>query len=537
MIRTSVVFNLAPLSIKHAIGSSPGTPISDSQRSQNQTPKLGLSSNQTGSGISRIIWCNFIPESVQNDASSMNTVEDGSRVFVLTRKNRADIFNLDIIQQNYDITRQLDINELHIGHLITDEHKSTILTASFSPDGSAIATSSADGEVNFFKLSFNTDLLLNSDPNLTESLKDSNIDLDSIQVSQDNPQSAMMPKCLQKWHPHENKPVTSLYFLDDHKNSSSDAQFWSFVITGADYNREIKIWCCIKWECLQTLRFTTPSPLSLPLSTPDELDSNSAQIKAAFFKTAIDLTSTYLVMSDINRRCFYVLHLFQDVESSVARCTAISEYILAYPALSFTIIDTYRVKAKKFNKLNVERASMAVDDAVLNDSSNDAVEMSNTITSNRPMMSSSSSSSSLLLAANTTTQSNVNENDFVTMVRLYCIQTKQLQEMQIFLTGDQSINAYTSSSSPSPPPILSNNNIASNHGHNHSINSRFTLSLPTHGFNSNSGLNNMNDSQQRLNTSISFTSDHLSDVNVGSDFEHETTANKIINNKMGKYQF
>ena len=47
----------------------------------------------------------------------------------------------------------------------------------------------------------------------------------------------------------------------------------------------------------------------------------------------------------------------------------------------------------------------------------------------------------------------------------------------------------------------------------------------------------MNDSQQRLNTSISFTSDHLSDVNVGSDFEHETTANKIINNKMGKYQF
>jgi len=40
------------------------------------------------------------------------------------------------------------------------------------------------------------------------------------------------------------------------------------------------------------------------------------------------------------------------------------------------------------------------------------------------------------------------------MIRMYCIQTKQLQEMQIFLTGEQSINAYNNSSNSPPPAVL-----------------------------------------------------------------------------------
>jgi hypothetical protein len=27
------------------------------------------------------------------------------------------------------------------------------------------------------------------------------------------------------------------------------------MITGAEYNREIKIWCTVEWTCLQTLRY------------------------------------------------------------------------------------------------------------------------------------------------------------------------------------------------------------------------------------------------------------------------------------------
>ncbi len=66
-------------------------------------------------------------------------------------------------------------------------------------------------------------------------------------------------------------------------------------------------------------------------------------------KTSLDASATFLVMSDITRKCFFVLHLLQGAE---ARCVALSEYILAYPALSFAIIDSSTRRARKYNQLN-----------------------------------------------------------------------------------------------------------------------------------------------------------------------------------------
>lgn len=129
------------------------------------------------------------------------------------------------------------------------------------------------------------------------------------------------------------------------------------------------------------------------------------------------------VMSDITRKCFYVLHLFKDPTTDEARCTAVSEYILAYPAISFAIIDSSTRKARKYNQLNNvnSTSAMSADEANF-----DSLTSENSLP--QTMMSSSSSSSSLQ-------QTGSSETDLVTMIRLYCIQTKQLQEMQIFLTG------------------------------------------------------------------------------------------------------
>jgi hypothetical protein len=122
--------------------------------------------------------------------------------------------------------------------------------------------------------------------------------------------------------------------LDDHKNPASDSQFWSFILTGADFNREIKLWSCSNWECLQTIRFLAPVYDDLPTLTGSGSSINSGSLTSGnsivvtkpVLKTAIDLSSTYLLMSDITRKCFYVLHLTQDANE--ARCTAISEFIL-----------------------------------------------------------------------------------------------------------------------------------------------------------------------------------------------------------------
>jgi hypothetical protein len=53
-------------------------------------------------------------------------------------------------------------------------------------------------------------------------------------------------------------------------------------------------------------------------------------------------------------KVFYVLNLFKNDEESTAQAYAISDFPLAYPALSYAVdkVETTKVKNKKFNKLN-----------------------------------------------------------------------------------------------------------------------------------------------------------------------------------------
>ena len=380
----------------------------------------------------------YIPDSSENP--QVPNYADASKVFVLTRRNRADIFNLSLVEKEHDCSRELTLDEITTGHLIIDEHKSTILSVSFSPDGSAVATSCLDGEVSFFKISFDPTSLANgSTQESTNSLLNEKADY------------ATQPKCLKKWYPHDNKPVTSLYFLDDHKNPPSDAQFWSFILTGADYNREIKLWCCLKWECMQTIRFSNQSPF-----VDDALSSANQQSQMFLppqIKTSIDLSSKYLVLSDLTRKCFYVLHLFEDIDNDVAKCTAISEFILAYPAVSFAIIDSQEIKTRKYNQLNNVNTNNNNNASLINEDLN-SNENSLSISAANDMLNASLSSSSSMLPQLSQAQAQDSDNNYLaTMIRLYCIQTKQLQEMTIFLNGEQSVNAY-SNSSVSPTPQL-----------------------------------------------------------------------------------
>lgn len=356
----------------------------------------------------------YVPE--PGDEQSMET-ESAAKLFAYCRKGRVDIFNLDLLLQHYDCSKPLETNELIHGHLVIDLNMSgTVLTACFSPDGTALATASSNGDVNFYKF---------SNPIRPEEKNEENGCENKFPITL---------TCLKVWRPHDGKPITSLYFLDDHKNSSADVEFWSFILTGADYNREIKLWSCFNWTCLQTINFF-PSPLDDALTSPNPNKSTITTLPC--IKTAIDLTSKYLVMSDITRKCFYVLHLSLDNSNYSCRCTAISEYILAYPALSFAIIEAHQIKAKKYNQLNN-----------INSNSDD---LTNTET-NTDLLNTSLSSSNSLNPSNSVPQLTNEQEHLINVIRLYCIQTKQLQEMQIFLTGDQNISSYNSACSP--PPLM-----------------------------------------------------------------------------------
>ena len=163
----------------------------------------------------------------------------------------------------------------------------------FSPDGTALGTGTDKGEIKFFSINF-------KQPNKC--------------------------RCLHLWIPHEGRPISSLYFLDDHKNLTLETQLWRYAVSGCEQNREFKVWSCTNWTCLQTIRF----------------QYSSAQYPV--LKSAIDLTSRFLVLSDINASTMYVLTIYQDADNNRAHFSSINAFTsVNSPSLSFDITSTNQI--------------------------------------------------------------------------------------------------------------------------------------------------------------------------------------------------
>lgn len=241
----------------------------------------------------RLIWCPYIPASETDD--------DSSKVLAIAYKNEVHILNLDLIIEDYKQFKKVYVDDIQNGHFKVAEHDETILHAAFSPDCQALATASANGEV----------IVLRNDFKFNET-----------------------PQILTKWFPHDDKrPISSLIFLDDlTADSSQKIQYWSYILTGCDYNREMKLFSCNNWKLIQKFNFTWE-----PIDSPPIL------------KAAIDLSASYILISDINRKVFYVMHIFKGQNSfefggEPAQIIEISEFSLAYPALNFTIVDRFYAK-------------------------------------------------------------------------------------------------------------------------------------------------------------------------------------------------
>jgi enhancer of mRNA-decapping protein 4 len=81
------------------------------------------------------------------------------------------------------------------GYLEINEHTAPIIDAAFSPDGTALATASLDGDVKFFQVYMHND---------------------------------SKPRCLHHWQPHSGKPLSSIFFLDNHKSYNPEYVYCDF---------------------------------------------------------------------------------------------------------------------------------------------------------------------------------------------------------------------------------------------------------------------------------------------------------------------
>ncbi|KAK7078469.1 enhancer of mRNA decapping 4 [Halocaridina rubra] len=263
----------------------------------------------------RVIWCTYIPD----DQGSGDEGDDPAFLLVLTHGPCAEIFKINVIlreRQDVHISRK----DMNVGYQLIEKHSAPITAAAFSPDGTALATAALDGFVKFFQ----------------------------VYMADDE----KSPRCLHQWNPHEGKPLSSLFFLDNHKHHSPEVQFWKYAVTGAANNSELKVWSCESWQCHQTLRFVSGQ-------------RNSLHGNTYAFKAAMDPSANFLLLSDIHRRVMYVIALSQDGScntggvltnsgsqgspsvkngsacgsSGIARMVSVTELPVQYPALSLAVTD------------------------------------------------------------------------------------------------------------------------------------------------------------------------------------------------------
>ncbi|XP_025025140.1 enhancer of mRNA-decapping protein 4 isoform X2 [Python bivittatus] len=251
----------------------------------------------------RIIWCPFIPD--ENEDSC----EEGSQTLALLHEDRAEVWDLDIIRANHS-SWPVEVTNIKEGYIVVKGHSTRLSEGALSPDGTVLATASHDGYVKFWQIYIE---------------------------GQDE------PRCLHEWKPHDGRPLSCLLFCDNHKKQDPEVPFWRFLITGADQNQELKMWCTVSWTCLQTIQFS-----------PDIFSSVSI---LPSLKACLDLSAEYLILSDVQRKVLYVMELVQNQEEGKAYFSSISEFLLTHPVLSFGIQMVSRCRLRHTEVLSAEEES------------------------------------------------------------------------------------------------------------------------------------------------------------------------------------
>lgn len=231
----------------------------------------------------RVIWCPYVPYGEDCDS-----LDDPAKLLVLLNGSTVEVWDVGVVNNRYG-TGPIQPHTSYEGYVEIKGHTLDVVDASFSPDGTALATASLDGLVKFFQVY------------MLENEK---------------------PRCLHEWNPHEGAALSCLLFLDNLHTYGPDSRCWKFAITGSNFNSELKIWSCESWTCLQTINF---------ISNPN---SPSPQL---FLKARLDMTGQYLLLSDINNRIMHVLQLDKNDSERIATVNSISQFLLPAPVLSFCI--------------------------------------------------------------------------------------------------------------------------------------------------------------------------------------------------------
>ncbi|VDP35502.1 unnamed protein product [Schistosoma margrebowiei] len=95
--------------------------------------------------------------------------------------------------------------------------------------------------------------------------------------------------------PHGGLPLYALIFLDNVLHNDESIT-WSYLLTGAESNREIRLWSCSDWSCLQVIQFCSVIP------STDLLKSLNISLSKSSIILAVDQSASFLIATDVTRR-------------------------------------------------------------------------------------------------------------------------------------------------------------------------------------------------------------------------------------------
>ncbi|XP_072242787.1 enhancer of mRNA-decapping protein 4 isoform X2 [Leuresthes tenuis] len=300
----------------------------------------------------RLIWSPVILDDNEDNQ------DDTSQTLALLHEDRAEVLEFEFLRANIS-SWPVDATELKEGLITVKGHTGRVSEGVLSPDGTVLTTASHDGYIKFWQI--------------------------YMDAGQDK------PRCLHELQPHGGRPLSCLLFCDNHKRQDPEVPFWRFLITGADQNQELKMWCTVTWNCLQTIRFS-PDPF------------NSSTLPS--LKASLDLSAEYLILTDVQRKVLYVMELRQDHEKGKASFTAVSEFLLTHPVLSFGVRDVTHSRLRHTEVLPAEEESESL------------------TTEGTP--------------GPTESKSGI-------QIKLYCVHTKSLQDVQIWFQPNSESNVGSNS--------------------------------------------------------------------------------------------
>ncbi|KAK4474470.1 hypothetical protein MN116_000709 [Schistosoma mekongi] len=154
------------------------------------------------------------------------------------------------------------------------DHSDAVTVIALSRDASCLASASLDGKVYLYSL-------------VNRTFSGTMNELRQIHM----------------FSPHNGLPLYSLIFLDNVLHNDESIT-WSHLLTGAQHNREIRLWSCSDWSCLQVIQFCSAPTPSVDLLKP----INNSLSKSSLI-LSVDHSASFLIATDVTRRVLYTFEL------------------------------------------------------------------------------------------------------------------------------------------------------------------------------------------------------------------------------------